>query len=70
VATPLTEATPRRPGGCTDVQLPDCFRYGLVTTGALTSMDVSVIVRLPFLASSLIMSSLVSSFAETPGCDQ
>lgn len=49
------------------VATPDSNRYGLDTTGAFTTMDVSVIISLPFLARLLIMSSLVSGFGETPG---
>jgi hypothetical protein len=78
----LLSLIPRRPDGGTHVPqpatglpragreavaIPDCYRYGLDTTGAFTSMDVSVIVSLPFFARLLIMSSLVSSVGETPG---
>ena len=46
---------------------PGEMRYGLATTGAFTTMEVLVAVSFPFLARSLIMLSLVSSFGETPG---
>jgi hypothetical protein len=42
-------------------------RYGLDTTVAFTIMDVSVMVSFPCLARLSIMSSLVSSFDDTPG---